>query len=149
MSQSLANLLTHVVFSTKGRRPLIPPDLMPRLHAFLGGVVRAEGGQPLGVGGTEDHVHLLTRTPPRIAVSDLVRVVKSVSSRWVHEEIGLTAFAWQSGYGAFSVSQSNADDVLRYIAGQGEHHKAVSFQDEFRAFLRRHGLEFDERYVWD
>lgn len=148
MPQSLANLLVHIIFSTKNREPLVTPDLMPRLHAFLGGIVRTEGSEALGIGGTEDHVHLLVRHPPRIAVSDLVRVIKSVSSRWVHEELRLR-FGWQSGYGAFSVSQSSTDDVLAYIANQAEHHRKLTFQEEFRAFLTRHNLEFDERYLWD
>lgn len=90
MPQSLANLLTHIIFSTKRRQALITPEILPHLHAFLGGVIRTEGAETLGIGGVEDHVHLLVRMPPRIAVSDLVRVMKSVSSRWMHEEQGLS-----------------------------------------------------------
>ena len=148
MPQTLTNLLIHVVFSTKGREPLITPELLPRLHRQLGALIRNDGSVALGIGGTEDHVHVLLRLPPKIALSDLLRNVKALSSRWARETSG-RAFAWQAGYGAFSVSESVAPEVLRYIADQREHHRTVSFQDEFRAFLRRHNMEFDERYVWD
>lgn len=108
------------------------------------------GGKALIVNGTADHVHLLIWLPPRLPVSDALRVLKTNSSRWAHEN-GITrrAFAWQAGYGAFSVSQSNAPQVIKYIANQEEHHRKASFQEEFLAFLKKHGIEYDKRYLWD
>ena len=150
MSQTFTNLLYHVIFSTKNREPFVDAELSQPLHAYLGGILLEQGGRPLIVGGVADHVHVLTHLPKMLLVPDALRVLKSNSSRWVHEQFpGRAAFAWQTGYAAFSVSQSGVEDVRRYIANQEEHHKSVSFQDEYRAFLRRHALEFDERYMWD
>ena len=149
MPQSLANILVHVIFSTKNRQPLIAPDILPRLHGQLGAIIRHQEAVPLGIGGVEDHVHILLRLPPKIAFSSLVRDIKALSSKWMHETLDVPAFAWQSGYGAFSVSEMKVQETLQYIAGQREHHREVTFQDEFREFLRRHNIEFDERYVWD
>lgn len=148
--QSLISLNVHVVFSTKHREPFIDRDLAPRLYAYVGGIVRNTGSVLLAVGGIEDHVHLLVSLGRRVCIADLVRDVKSNSSGWVHETFpDRSAFAWQSGYGAFGTSLSLLDRVRAYIADQEEHHKRESFQDEFRTFLTRHGLEWDERYVWD
>jgi REP element-mobilizing transposase RayT len=145
-----ANLLVHVIFGTKGRRPTITADVRPRLFAYMGGVVREAGGTPTIVNGTDDHAHLLLGLPATASVADVLRVVKANSSRWVHETFpALRAFAWQSGYAAFSVSQSNADAVRAYIAGQEEHHRHVSFREEYIQFLERHGIAYDERYVWE
>ena len=150
MPHTYVNLLVHVIFSTKDRRPHMTPDLRPRLFAYIGGVVRELGGTPSIVNGTDDHVHVLLGLPATKAVADVLRIVKTNSSRWVHETFpALRAFAWQSGYGAFSVSQSNADAVHAYIATQEEHHRHVSFQEEYAQFLKRHGITYDERYVWD
>jgi REP element-mobilizing transposase RayT len=140
----------HIIFSTKDRQPHIDFDLRSRLFAYIGGVVRDIGGIPLVVNGTDDHVHQLVGVPAARSVSEIVRIVKSNSSKWVHEEFpNRRAFAWQSGYGAFSVSQSNVDSVRQYIAKQEEHHRTVSFQEEYIAFLSRHGITYDERYVWE
>ena len=150
MPHTFARLLYHVAFSTKGRAPMIDAELKPRLHAYMGGIIGELEGKALIVGGTADHVHLLASLPAKIAVADAMRVVKTNSSRWVHEEWSKRVeFAWQTGYGAFSVSQSAMEAVKRYIANQEEHHRRMTFQEEFLELLRRHGIEYDERYVWD
>ena len=150
MPQSLTNLLYHLVFSTKGRHPQIDADLAPKLHAYLAGICAELGGKPIRINGAADHVHVLTYLPPTVALSNEMRDLKSNSSKWVHASFaGRAAFAWQAGYGAFSVSRSNLEVVKGYIAGQEERHRTMSFQDEFREFLRRHGVAWDERYVWD
>ena len=150
MSHTYTNLLTHVIFSTKDRRPYLDADLKPALFPYMGGIIRETGGKALSINGPTDHVHLLVSLPPNTALADTVRMVKANSSRWVHQKwASREAFAWQSGYGAFSVSQSNMEDVLQYIAAQEEHHKRISFQDEFVAFLKKHGIAYDERYIWE
>jgi REP element-mobilizing transposase RayT len=118
------------VFSTKDRRALIADAWRDRLHAFLGGTVRTLGGVPLAVGGTADHVHLLVRLRATHRLADVLREIKGTSSKWVHETIGVSIFAWQDGYGAFSVSLDHTDEIRRYIAAQEEHHRTMSFQEE-------------------
>lgn len=143
-----SQILLHIVFATKRRERWLPPDISERLYAFIGGIVRDERGVLLSIGGVEDHVHLLVRWRTDGAVADLMRNVKARSSRWVHETFpALAAFAWQDGYGVFSVSKSREDDVKRYIAGQAEHHATEEFKMELLRLLRKHGVEFDERYV--
>ncbi|MDB5296431.1 MAG: Transposase like protein [Phycisphaerales bacterium] len=150
MPQSLTNLLYHVIFSTKHRDPTIDVDLRPRLHDYLGGILIEARAKPVLIGGVADHVHVLTYLPAPLPIPDAVRVLKANSSGWVHRTFpDRRSFAWQAGYAAFTVSRSGLEDVRRYIANQEEHHKSVSFQDEYRAFLRKHDIEFDERYVWD
>jgi putative transposase len=149
MAHTFTNLLTHVIFSTKDRLPLVTPGIKTRLHAYMGGIVRSIDGIALAIDGPADHVHLLIKTPATVAMADVVRVVKANSSRWVHETFPSAAFAWQTGYGAFSVSCSNVEAVTEYIGGQEDHHQTVSFQEEFVAFLRRHGIEYDERFIWE
>jgi putative transposase len=150
MGNSYTNLLVHVVFSTKGRQPMISPQWQERLYEYLGGTIRSTNSTLLAAGGVTDHVHLLVGLHASVAVSDLVRTVKANSSKWISQTMdGATAFAWQTGYAAFSVSESNADKVRRYLARQAEHHRRVSFKEEFMELLRRHGVEFDERYMWD
>ncbi len=150
MPQSFAAVYLHVVFSTKNRESLIAPDLAPRLYEYLSGVARGNGCRLAGSGGVADHVHLLVSLGREIAIADLVRELKAGSSRWVHDTFpGLSGFAWQSGYGAFSVSVGRIAGVKTYIANQEEHHKTRTFQEEYREFLRKHGIEWDERYVWD
>ena len=149
MTQTLANLLFHAIFSTKDRTPSIGAKLKPDLLAYLGGIARELGGKLLAANGTADHVHLLLSLPPTLTLADAMRVIKTNSSRWVHATRGGTqSFAWQAGYGAFSVSQSNLSQVIRYIQAQGKHHRRVSFQEELVAFLRKHKIEYDERYIW-
>lgn len=150
MPQSLISVNIHVVFSTKNRELFIDPDLAERLYAYVGGIVRNTGSVLLAIGGVEDHVHMLVSLGRQVSMSDLVRDVKSNSSKWVHETfLERGAFAWQSGYGGFSVSKSIVDRVKDYIAIQKEHHKRESFQEEYLRFLKEHDLELDERYLWD
>ena len=148
MPHTHTNLLTHVIFGTKDRMPLIPPDIKPRLHAYMGGIVREIGGKAYVVNGTNDHIHLLISLPPALALSDAVRVLKANSSRWMRDEKKARRFGWQPGYGAFSVSRSNVKTVAAYIETQEEHHRKISFRDEFVTFLKRHDIEFDERFLW-
>jgi putative transposase len=150
MAHTYASLLTHIIFSTKDRSAFIDAQLASALHPYLGGIIRELNGTALAINGPTDHVHLLLSLPPNLALSEAMRVLKTNSSRWVHEQWPQRRpFAWQTGYGAFSVSQSNADQVCAYIADQEEHHRLVSFQDEFLAFLKRHGIAYDERYIWE
>jgi REP-associated tyrosine transposase len=151
MPQSLAQIYVHVVFSTKGRRRYLQDRaLRAELHAYLGGTCRNVECPSLVVGGVEDHVHLLCRLSKTCSVADLVRELKRESSKWLKtKSTELSDFHWQDGYGAFSVSPDRVEKVREYIAGQEEHHRAESFQDELRRLLRLSGLEWDERYVWD
>jgi len=148
MSHTHTNLLTHIIFSTKDRMPLIDSDIKTRLHAYLGGIVRELKGTALGVNGTMDHVHMLIGLPPTVALSDVVRVTKANSSRWIHEQVGDKKFGWQSGYGAFSVSPSQIAVVKGYIQKQEEHHRKRDFEQEFVSLLRHCGIEYDERFVF-
>jgi putative transposase len=150
MPQSLAAMYAHLVWSTKNRTPSIRPEWEPRLHEYIGGIVAERGGVLLVAGGMPDHIHLLVSLGREWSLADLLRDVKAGSSKWVHDEFPEDrGFAWQSGYGAFSVSLSNLEAVTRYIRDQARHHRKMSFQDEFRKLLRKHGLTWDERYVWD
>lgn len=151
MSQSLAKILVHTVFSTKDRRPFLRgKSLREELHRYLGGILLNHNCQPLIIGGVEDHVHILSTLSRTATVSDLVKEVKRRSSLWLKtKKPELHDFAWQNGYGIFSIGFSQMESVRNYIAGQEEHHQRVSFQEEFREFLRRYEVEFDERYVWD
>ncbi len=149
MSQTFTSLLVHVVFSTKNRTRSIHADFRERLLAYMAGIVNREGGKAHIIDGAADHVHLLLSVPPTVALSDLVRLIKTNSSRWVHKEYpSRRAFGWQTGYSAFSVSHSRFDEVFEYIARQEEHHRKVSFKDELLSFLRKSEVEFDERYLW-
>ena len=150
MAHTFTNLLTHIIFSTKDRRLHIDTELQAPLLAYLGAIVRELHGSALTINGTVDHVHLLLRLPATLSLADAMRVIKTNSSRWVHEQWpSRSTFGWQTGYGAFSVSQSNVGAVVRYIAGQEEHHRRVSFQEELITYLRKHGIEYDERYIWE
>lgn len=150
MPQSYTCLHYHLVFSTKYREPTITPEIRPRLWEYLGGAVRSEGGIPILVGGTADHVHLLVTLRQTQALPDFLRQIKCNSCGWVHETFpDASGFWWQAGYGAFTVSHSGVGPVRAYIADQEEHHKTRSFQDEFRTLLVKHEIEFDEEYLWD
>ena len=151
MAQSLAKILLHTVFSTKERRPFLRDSLLRNeLHRYLGGILTNLNCQPLIIGGVEDHVHLLFVHSRTATVADVVKELKRSSSVWLKTKSPeLADFAWQNGYGIFSIGQSQADAVRAYIAGQEEHHRKVSFQDEFFRLLQRYKIEFDERYVWD
>lgn len=148
MAGTFTQILFHVVFSTKRREPLITDAIRERLYAYVGGIVRAEGGVLYAIGGIEDHVHMYLRWRPDRTIADLVRTVKSRSSRWVHEEFeGVREFAWQQGYAAFSVSPSQENAVKTYIASQREHHAREDYRSELTRILAAHGVTFDERYV--
>lgn len=148
MPNSYTCLHYHIIFGTKNRTSLIESSFRDRLHEYFGGIVRDNEGRLLAAGGTADHVHLLVGLHPRVSLSDLLRQIKSSSSNWIHETFAESrGFGWQDGYGAFSVSFSNMDQVKRYIAGQEEHHRRVSFQEEFAEFLKRHAIPYEERYI--
>jgi putative transposase len=151
MPQSLANVLLHVIFSTKNRAPYLENiELRSDLHAYLAGTLQSLDCPALIVGGVADHVHILCQLSRSISIAKLIQESKTESSKWVKEgDRSLSGFQWQNGYAALSVSQSNTPRVRQYIATQEEHHRSRSFQDELRIFLRRHQIEFDERYVWD
>ena len=150
MPQSLACLHVHLVFSTKNRRRDLHDEVREALDAYMATVLRNLGCGAAFVRSVEDHVHILFDLPRTISISDAVKEVKTASSKWLKEQgRGLQAFAWQAGYGAFSVSESNVPAVRDYIAHQEEHHRTTTFQDEYRMLLQRHRIEFDDRYVWD
>ena len=136
------------MFSTKDRRPLITPEYELRLYDYIGGTLRRAGGISLELNGTEDHIHLLAKLRPDRAVSDVLRDLKANASGWMHDVFpSLKDFSWQRGYGAFTVSQSNVEEVRRYITKQKEHHRRVSFRDEFIQFLQANGIEYNERFI--
>ena len=151
MAQSLAKILVHTFFSTKDRRPFLrDKPLREELHRYLGGILTNLDSQPLIIGGVEDHVHLLHTLSRTTTIAGTVKEVKRGSSLWLKTKSpALGDFEWQAGYGAFSIGFLQVDAVRAYIAGQEEHHRKISFQDEFRALLKRYEVEFDERYVWD
>ena len=143
-----SQILLHIVFSTKRREPWIDGALAARLFPYIGGIVRAEGGVVYAIGGVDDHVHLYLRWKTDAAIADLMRTVKSRSTKWVHPEFpALGAFAWQEGYAVFSVSKSQEDVVKAYIAKQREHHAREDFRTEMVRLLKAHGVEFDERHI--
>jgi len=148
MASTHLSLHYHLIFSTKDRLGVIAPEWQPRFHAFLGGIVKNLTGIPEKIGGVSDHVHLLVGLNATHRLADVLREIKSVSSRWVHEEIGVRRFAWQEGYGAFTVSATQCGAVGDYIARQEAHHRRKSFQDEYREFLERAGVEYEERFLW-
>ncbi|HEU5070483.1 MAG TPA: IS200/IS605 family transposase [Verrucomicrobiae bacterium] len=140
----------HCVFSTKGRRPLITAALQERLWPFLGGIARQNKMKAIEIGGVADHVHILLSIPATMAIAKALQLIKGGSSKWVHETFPEhREFAWQEKYGAFSVSESRVESVVEYIRGQEEHHRKTTFQEEFVALLKRHRIEYDERYLWD
>jgi putative transposase len=150
MSQSLARLHLHLIFSTKNRQALLPENIRPDLHAYMATVLNNLGCPALLINSMEDHVHLLFDLSRTVSVSTAVEEVKKTSSKWIKTKGELfSLFAWQAGYGAFAVSESNVSEVRAYIANQAEHHRKRSFQDEYRSFLKRHGIAYDERYAWD
>lgn len=149
MANSYIVCFMHCVFSTKERRQQITDDVRERLWAYVGGIARENDMKTIAVGGTSDHIHALLSLPATMPVAKAVQLIKGGSSKWIHDtfpEQG--SFAWQEGYGAFSVSKSRVDDTIAYINGQATHHAERSFQDEYRMLMEKHGIEWDERYVW-
>jgi REP element-mobilizing transposase RayT len=148
MPDSYTNLLYHIVFSTKERRPLITPEYEVRLYDYVGGMVRKAGGISLELNGTSDHIHLLAKLRPDRALSDVLRDLKANATGWMHDVFpSLKDFSWQRGYGAFTVSQANVAAVRRYIARQKEHHRNISFREEFIQFLQENEIAYDERFL--
>ena len=150
MPQSLSAVYLHVVFSTKERRPFLRDETVrTSLHAYLGGISKQLGCAPIIAGGVEDHVHLLARFGRTITQAEWVKKLKRVSNLWLKKEHKIRLFEWQGGYACFSVSESNLEQVKKYIANQAVHHKKIDFQDELRLLLQRHRIEWDERYIWE
>ena len=150
MPQSLVKNYLHITFSTKNRKPLISQDIEGELHDYLGGTCKALECNPIIIGGHHDHIHMLCLLSQKIALMKLIEEVKSHSSKWIKTKYDkFKNFYWQSGYGAFSVNPTEIDLVKEYIMHQHEHHKKMTFQEEYRKFLKKYNVEYDERYVWD
>ena len=148
MAHTHSNLLVHIIFSTENRSPSINAAWRRDLHAYLGGIVRELGGKATAINGTADHVHLLVSMAPALALAELLRVLKANSTRWVKREKGSRNFAWQTGYAAYSVSQSSAAAVAQYINEQEAHHRGITFQEEYLKFLKKNQIDYDERFIW-
>lgn len=150
MANTFTSLHFHIVFGTKARDPWLRHDHQDRVWSYLGGIAREHKMKPLLIGGMEDHVHMLLALPPTICISEALKTIKGGSSGWIKENVpGCRGFRWQDGYGAFSVSKSQIPEVEAYIQDQREHHRLKTFQEEYRAFLQKHEIEYDERYLWD
>jgi REP element-mobilizing transposase RayT len=150
MPQSLSKVIVHIIFSTKDREPWLDSEVRPRMHAYLATICRDLGAEYVRVGGVSDHIHLVTTLPRTLSQAQLIEQIKKTSSKWIKAiDARYRNFFWQRGYGAFSVSPSQLEAVLQYIDTQQEHHRTRSFQEEYRKLLRRHGVDFDERHVWD
>ncbi|MBY0311164.1 MAG: IS200/IS605 family transposase [Phycisphaerales bacterium] len=150
MASTLTKLLIHITFSTKNRIAIIPESIEPDLYSYIGGICRSMDSPLLAMGGTVDHVHMMISLSKTQSISALMLEVKRDSSKWIKlRDESLEAFAWQDGYFAFSIGESAANALRKYIAHQREHHRAVDFRDEVREFLRKYGIEWDERYIWE
>jgi len=150
MPQSLTCLVYHIIFSTKERRRLILPQLLPRLDEYIGGIIRTDKGILIATGGVEDHTHVLAHINKNMTIPEGVKNIKSLSTKWIHEIFpDLRIFSWQGGYAAFTVSKHDIPDVKAYIEHQQEHHRTLTFKEELIALLEAHGVEYDERYLWD
>lgn len=149
MANTYTSLYYHVIFSTKNRVSYIKQEIEQRVWTYVGGIARRHKMAALQVGGMEHHLHALVMAPPTLSPSQIAQYLKGDSSKWIHEEFpDLSGFGWQDGYGAFTVSKSNLDEVISYIRNQRQHHRKRTFQEEYLEFLRKHGVEYDERYVW-
>jgi REP element-mobilizing transposase RayT len=150
MAHTYTNLLVHALFSTKGRRPLVEPEMKTDLFSYMGGIISQLKGKPVLINGPSDHVHLLFVLPTNLCIADMMEKVKANSSKWVKEKWPHRGhFSWQGGYTAFSVSQSNLERVKDYIAHQEEHHRKLTFQQEVLGLLKKHGVAYDPRFVFD
>jgi len=150
VSQSLAQILVHLVFSTKNREPILDDSIHVELHAYIGGIIDNLDGALLKAGSVADHIHLLIAHPRTCAPAEMVQDIKTGSSKWLKlRGRGYATFHWQSGYGIFSVSPSHRPALETYLKRQAEHHRKVGFQDEYRRLLQKYGIKWDERYVWD
>ena len=150
MPLSLSLVVIHIIFSTKERRSILDSKTRPKLHAYLATVARDAGCECYRAGGVADHVHLAIRLSRTLTIADLVETLKTSSSKWLKtESLALASFSWQRGYGCFSVGPTDLDSLCAYIDRQPEHHRVRTFQDEFRMFLKKYGVEYEEAYVWD
>lgn len=149
MPQSLSRVLVHLVFSTKNREPFITSEVRPRLHGYIVGILQHLNSPSIQTGGVADHVHILFSLGRTSTQAGIVEEVKKGSSKWMKSDGGAPEFSWQAGYGAFSIGESQVEVVVKYIQSQEEHHRKISFQEEYRKFLERYNVAFDERYVWD
>jgi putative transposase len=150
MPQSFSCLHNYLILGMRYREPTLSAEVRPRLYEYVGGILRAQDARLLAAGGMSDHVLWLVSLHPRMSVADTLRGIKANSSKWIHETFAeLAGFGWQTGYAAFGVSYSNLGDVRRYLDSQEEHHRTRTFQDEYVAFLKRHGISYDKRYLWD
>jgi len=150
MPQSLSKVILHVIFSTKNREPWLDSEVRPRMHAYLATVCRDLAAEFVHVGGVADHVHIVTTLPRTLSQAELIEQIKKTSSKWIKAlDAQYRGFFWQRGYSAFSVSPSQLKAVMKYVETQQEHHRTRTFREEYRELLRRHGVDFDERYVWD
>ena len=149
MANSYTSLFAHIIFSTHNREPLLKSEWRERLFAYMGGIARENKIKAVSIGGVMDHAHMLVLIPANIPIAKDVQLVKGGSSKWLHENnTSLKNFAWQEGYGAFSISAAQVPEVAAYIAGQEEHHRIKSFQEEYLSFLKECNVDYDERYVW-
>lgn len=150
MGQSLVKNYLHIIFSVKNWQPLIHPPIEKELHKYLGGICNQLECMPLIVGGHNNHIHILCNLSKKVTLSDLIGKLKAKSSKWIKSKgRAYKIFYWQNGYGAFSVNPSQISNLVSYIENQKEHHKEITFQDEYKAFLEKYNVEYDERYVWD
>jgi REP element-mobilizing transposase RayT len=150
MSQSLVRILGHIIFSTKNREPTLLSEVRADLYGYMAGILKEGGSTPILIGGTQDHVHVLCGLSKNLALCQIVQQLKESSSKWIKpRHPSLEDFHWQNGYGGFSIGESGLAAAKQYVAGQEEHHRRMSFQDEYRAFLRKYKIEFNEQYVWD
>jgi len=150
MANTYTSLHYHIVFSTKNRERWIPPDIEQRIWVYLGGIAKDHKMQPIKIGGIDDHIHVLLGSPATLAPGKIAQLIKGGSSAWIHDTFpNMTGFAWQNGYGAFTVSKSSVSDVAHYIQNQREHHRTRTFQEEYLAMLKKHQIHYDERYLWD
>lgn len=148
MPQSLSRVLIHLVFSTKNREPIIAPGIRPRLHGYIVGILDQLKSPSIQTGGVADHVHILFALGRTTTQAEIVEEVKKNSSKWMKADGGVPGFSWQAGYGAFSIGESQVETAVRYIQNQEEHHRKVTFQEEYRKFLERYKISYDEKYVW-
>ncbi|MDP1879471.1 MAG: IS200/IS605 family transposase [Parachlamydiaceae bacterium] len=149
MTHTYSQLLFHLVWSTKERRPLILPDFKKALYEYMAGIFRSLKCYCLLIGGVEDHIHVCVEIPPSLNISDVMKTVKVSTTKWIKQNyVNCNDFEWQQGYGAFSVSTSNKNVLLEYIKNQEQHHKKVDFREEFLILLQKHGVKFEEKYLW-
>ncbi|MCK5505377.1 MAG: IS200/IS605 family transposase [Thermodesulfovibrionia bacterium] len=150
MANTYTKILIHYVFSTKNRDKILTKELQNRLWPFMGGIARENNSKALAIGGVKDHVHLLVSLPAALSVAKLIQQIKGGSSKWVHDTFPESSnFKWQEGYGAFSIGVSQIDQTIAYINNQKEHYRKKMFKEEYISFLKKHEIEYDERYVWD